>query len=36
MEIALLVFLLLIGPLAVLGGRDSRIDDSNRRRHYQG
>ena len=27
MEIALLVFLLLVGPLALLGGRDSRIDD---------
>jgi len=36
MEIALLVFLLLVGPLALLGGRDSRIDDTDRRRHYQG
>jgi len=36
MEIAVLVFLLVVGPLAVLAGRDSRIDDVDRRRHYQG
>jgi hypothetical protein len=36
MEIALLLFLLLVGPLALLGGRDSRIDDVERRRHYRG
>ena len=36
MEIALLVFLLVVGPLALLGGRDSRIDDVHRRREYQG
>jgi hypothetical protein len=36
MEIALLVFLLVVGPLALLGGRDSRVDDVERRRHYQG
>jgi hypothetical protein len=27
---------LLVGPLALLAGRDSRIDDVDRRRHYQG
>jgi hypothetical protein len=36
MEIAVLVFVLLVGPLALLGGRDSRIDDVDRRRRYQG
>jgi len=36
MEIAVLVFLLVVGPLAVLAGRDSRIDDVDRRRHYRG
>jgi hypothetical protein len=36
MEIALIVFMLLVGPLAVLAGRDSRIDDADRRRHYLG
>jgi len=36
MEIALIVFLLLVGPLALLGGRDSRIDEAERRRHYLG
>ena len=36
MEIALIVFLLLIGPLALLGARDSRIDEADRRRHFQG
>jgi hypothetical protein len=36
MEIALLLFILLVGPLALIGGRDSRIDDVDRRRHYQG
>jgi hypothetical protein len=36
MEIAVLLYLLLVGPLALLGGRDSRIDDRDRRRHYQG
>jgi hypothetical protein len=35
MEIALIVFLLLVGPLALLAGRDSRIDDRDRRRSYQ-
>ena len=36
MELALLLFILLVGPLAVWGGRDSRVDDVDRRRHYQG
>jgi len=36
MAIALIVFVLLVGPLALLAGRDSRIDDVDRRRHYQG
>jgi hypothetical protein len=27
---------LLIGPLALLAGRDSRVDDVDRRRHYRG
>jgi len=36
MEIALIIFVLLIGPLALFAGRDSRIDDVDRRRHYQG
>jgi hypothetical protein len=35
MEIALVVFMLVVGPLALLWGRDSRIDDVERRRHYQ-
>jgi len=36
MEIAVVLFLLLVGPLAVLAGRDSRIDEVNRRRSYEG
>ena len=36
MAIALLVFVLVIGPLALLAGRDSRIDDVKRRRRYLG
>jgi hypothetical protein len=36
MVIALLVFVLVIGPLALLAGRDSRIDDTARRRRYLG
>jgi hypothetical protein len=36
MEIAVLVFLLVVGPLALLAGHDSRVDDVDRRRHYQG
>ena len=30
------IFLLVVGPLALLYGRDSRIDDVERRRDYQG
>ena len=36
MEFALVIFLLVVGPLALLGGRDSRVDDVERRRRYQG
>lgn len=36
MEIAVLLFVLVIGPLALLFGRDSRIDDAARRRRYLG
>jgi hypothetical protein len=36
MELVLVIFLLVVGPLALLAGRDSRIDDVERRRHYQG
>ena len=36
MELAFVIFLLVVGPLAVLVGRDSRIDDVERRRNYQG
>jgi|GEM_PF-3046034 hypothetical protein len=36
MAIAFLVLILLVGPLALLYGRDSRIDDSARRRRYRG
>jgi hypothetical protein len=36
MEIAIVLFVLLVGPLALLYGRDSRIDDNARRRHHQG
>ena len=36
MEIAVILFILLIGPLALLYGRDSRIDDTARRRRCQG
>jgi hypothetical protein len=36
MAIALLVFVLVVGPLALLLVRDSRIDDAARRRRYQG
>jgi hypothetical protein len=36
-EIAIVLFILLVGPLAVLAGRDSRIDDRARRtRRYLG
>jgi len=36
METALIVFMLLVGPLAALFGRDSRIDEKGRRQHYLG
>lgn len=36
MEFVLIAFLLLIGPLAILAGRDSRVDETDRRRHYLG
>jgi hypothetical protein len=36
MEIALVVFVVAIGLLAVFRGVDSRIDDVERRRHYLG
>lgn len=36
MEIVVLLFVLLVGPLALLAGRDSRVDDAARRRSYQG
>ena len=36
MAIAVLVFVLVIGPLAVLAGCDSLIDDVDRRRRYHG
>jgi hypothetical protein len=36
MEIVLLLFILLVGVGAVLGGRDSRIDEVARRRRYHG
>ena len=31
-----IAFVLLIGPLAVVAGRDSRIDENERLRHYHG
>jgi hypothetical protein len=36
MEIAVILFLLRVGPLARLAGRDSRVDDVDRRRNYRG
>jgi hypothetical protein len=36
MEIAIILFVLVVGPLALLAGRDSRIDDETRRRRYLG
>ena len=36
MEIAVILFVLVIGPLALLAGRDSRIDDVARRRRELG
>jgi hypothetical protein len=36
MEIALIVFFLLVTVGAVVAGKDSRIDEVSRRRHYLG
>lgn len=36
MEIVLIVFLLVVGPLAVLRGADSRIDEVERSRRWHG
>jgi len=36
MAIALIVLILVVGPLAVLLGSDSRIDETSRRRRYLG
>ena len=36
MEIALAVFVVVIGLLSLFGGADSRVDDVERRRHYLG
>ena len=35
MEIALIIFLVLIGPLALLFGADSRLDENAYRRRYR-
>ena len=36
MEIALIIFILVVGIGAVVSGRDSRIDEASRRRRYLG
>ena len=36
MELALIALMLVAGPLALIGGRDSRIDEASRRRRYLG
>jgi hypothetical protein len=36
MEIALIVFILLVAVASVLAGKDSRIDETARRRRYLG
>ena len=36
MEIALVLFMVVVGLLALRNGADSRIDDVERRRHYLG
>jgi hypothetical protein len=36
MEFAVILFLLIVGPLALVAGRDSRIDDVARRRGERG
>jgi hypothetical protein len=32
----LIAFILLVGPLAVMAGKDSRVDENDRLRHYLG
>jgi hypothetical protein len=32
----LIAFIVLVGPLAVLAGKDSRVDEKDRLRHYLG
>ena len=32
----LIAFILLVGPLAVVAGKDSRVDETDRLRHYRG
>ena len=36
MEFVVVAFILLVGPLAVLFGVDSRIDEADRRRRWYG
>jgi hypothetical protein len=36
MAFAITIFLLVVGPLALLAGRDSRIDEVGRRRRFRG
>ncbi len=36
MEIVLILFLVVVGPLAVLRGADSRIDEVERNRRWHG
>jgi hypothetical protein len=36
MEIAIIIFVLVVGVLSLAVGADSRIDDVERRRHYLG
>jgi hypothetical protein len=36
MEFIVIAFLLLVGPLAVLYGADSRLDEAARRRRWRG
>jgi hypothetical protein len=36
MELVIALLILLVGPLALLAGRDSRIDDIERRRRFLG
>jgi hypothetical protein len=36
MEIALIVFIVVVGLLSIVGGADSRIDEAARRRRYLG